>query len=93
MTPLQDETLLVTLATAAAAGHQSSTCGVFKDLSDTLVGSGRALKVLVAANLLANLLTLVALVIANSSVSSSLTSSGETGFWLVFRNSSMVFWS
>jgi hypothetical protein len=45
-------------ALAAAAGQESSAGCVLKHLADTLVGLGRALEVLVGANLLADLLTL-----------------------------------
>lgn len=38
--------------------HERGTSGRLEDLTDTLVCTGRALKVLVSANLLADLLTL-----------------------------------
>lgn len=77
-------------ALAAAAGEKSGACGVLKDLADTLVGPGRALEVLVGANLLADLLTLLfdgQLMVASPCVMSERTSSGETGFWLVLPSS------
>jgi len=37
--PLQDEALLVA-ALAAAAGEESSACGVLEDFADALVGPG-----------------------------------------------------
>lgn len=49
---------LVLLAAAPAAGKQSSAGSVLEHLADTLVRLGRALEVLVGANLLADLLTL-----------------------------------
>lgn len=55
--PLQNKTLLVALA-ALAAGQQGSPSGVLKHLTDTLVGLGRALEVLVGRDLLTDLLTL-----------------------------------
>lgn len=55
---LQDQALLAARL-GLFARHESSAGGVLKDLADTLAGSGRALKVLVSANLLADLLTLL----------------------------------
>lgn len=55
--PLQDQALLVA-ALAAAAREESGARGVLENLTDTLVGPGRALEVLVGTNLLADLLTL-----------------------------------
>jgi hypothetical protein len=46
------------LAVSGAAGEQSGAGGVLEDLADTLVCLGRAFEVLVAANLLADLLAL-----------------------------------
>jgi hypothetical protein len=62
-------------ALAGAAGQKSSAGGVLKHLADTLVGLGRALKVLVGTNLLANFLTLL----SNQTVSLSMTSSARSG--------------
>jgi hypothetical protein len=57
---LEDHALLGLLAPrATAARHESGTGGVLEDLTDALVRLGGALKVLVGANLLANLLTLL----------------------------------
>jgi hypothetical protein len=49
---------LVLLAAAPGAGQQGSASGVLEHLADTLVCLGRALEVLVGADLLADLLTL-----------------------------------
>jgi hypothetical protein len=53
---LQNAALLVLLA--AVAGQESSTGSMLEHLTNALVGLGRALKVLVGTDLLANLLTL-----------------------------------
>lgn len=45
-------------AAATLARQESSAGGVLEHLADTLIGLGRALEVLVGANLLADLLTL-----------------------------------
>lgn len=76
---------------------------MLKHLADALVGPGRALEVLVGADLLADFLTLersVSVCASSRPVSSNAclagkghskhTSSGETGFWLVFLSSSIV---
>lgn len=55
---LQDKALVLLAAAATLARQESSTGGVLEHLADTLVGLGRALEVLVGANLLADLLTL-----------------------------------
>jgi len=55
MVALQDNALLLA---RALLGQKSSTCCVFEDLTNTLVGLCRTLKILVCTNLLANLLTL-----------------------------------
>lgn len=54
--PLQDQALV--LLAAAFPLQQRGASGVLKHLPDALVGLGRALEVLVCANLLADLLTL-----------------------------------
>ena len=54
-TSLQDSALLLALA---RLGQKSSAGGCFEDLTDTLVGTSRALEVLVGADLLADFLTL-----------------------------------
>lgn len=46
------------LLAAAFPLQKRSTCGMLENLSDALVGLGRALEILVGANLLADLLTL-----------------------------------
>jgi hypothetical protein len=58
---LEDHALLRLPALSAATGarHESGACGMLENLTDTLVGLGGALKVLVGADLLANLLTLL----------------------------------
>lgn len=58
---LQNQALLLAalLATAGSSLEQSRTGSGLKDLADTLVGTGRALKVLVGTDLLADLLTLL----------------------------------
>jgi hypothetical protein len=57
---LQDHALCLLLAPGAtAARHESGTGGVLEDLTNALVRLGGALKVLVGADLLANLLTLL----------------------------------
>lgn len=53
-----EQVALVLLAAAPGAGQQSSASGVLEHLADTLVRLGRALEVLVGADLLADLLTL-----------------------------------
>lgn len=60
MIRLQDHALclLPVLSAATGARHESGACGVLEHLTDTLVGLGGALEVLVGADLLANLLTL-----------------------------------
>lgn len=60
-TRLQNKALLVA-ALAGGARHESSAGGMLKDLADTLAGSGRALQVLVRADLLGNSLSLRACV-------------------------------
>lgn len=58
---LQNEALLLaaaTLTTVGAGLEQSRAGGGLEDLTDTLVGTGRALEVLVGTDLLADLLTL-----------------------------------
>ena len=55
-TSLQDGALLLALV---SLGQEGSPGGSLEDLTDTLVGSCRALEVLVGTDLLANLLTLV----------------------------------
>lgn len=55
-----EQVALVLLAAASAARQKGGTSGVLKDLTDSLVRLGRALEVLVGADLLANLLTLYA---------------------------------
>jgi hypothetical protein len=111
MVRLENQALLVALASAASR-EESSASSVLEHLTNALVGLGRALEVLVGANLLTNLLTLFKQVShlrhwymppghADSRRQGSvvlvgagkLTSSGDTGFWLVLRSSSMVFWS
>jgi hypothetical protein len=57
MITLQDHALLVA-ALSAAAREESSAGSVLKHLANTLVGLGRALEVLVGADLLTDLLTL-----------------------------------
>lgn len=54
---LEDQALGVLLR--ARAREQGSTSGVLENLPDTLIGLGRTLEVLVGANLLANVLTLL----------------------------------
>lgn len=54
MVGLQDNALLLLLL----LGQESGTCGVFENLSDTLVGLCGTLKVFVGTDLLANFLTL-----------------------------------
>jgi hypothetical protein len=56
--PLQHQALLLAGLGARLARQQSSAGGVLKHLTNTLVGLGGALQVLVGANLLANLLAL-----------------------------------
>jgi hypothetical protein len=51
---LQDNALLLLLL----LGQERGACGVFENLTDTLICLGRTLEVLVGTNLLANLLTL-----------------------------------
>lgn len=53
---LQDQTLL---ALSALAGQQSGASGGLKDLTDAVVGLGRAFEVFVGTDLLANFLTLL----------------------------------
>lgn len=55
MGPLQDQALL---AFTALSCQQSGTGGTFEDFADSLVGLGRALKVFVGSDLLADFLTL-----------------------------------
>jgi hypothetical protein len=57
---LENQANLARLAASLALDglQESSTSGSLEDFTDTLVGAGRALKVLVGTNLLANLLTL-----------------------------------
>jgi hypothetical protein len=52
---LQDNALLLLLL----LGQESGACGVFENLTDTLICLCGTLKILVGANLLANLLTLL----------------------------------
>jgi hypothetical protein len=58
---LENQATLARLAASLALGglQESSTSGSLEDFADTLVGAGRALEVLVGANLLADFLTLV----------------------------------
>lgn len=55
-TSLQDGALLLALV---SLGQESGPGGGLEDLTDTLVGSCRALEVLVGTDLLANLLALM----------------------------------
>lgn len=57
---LENQATLARLAASLALDglQESSTSGSLEDFADTLVGAGRALEVLVGANLLANFLTL-----------------------------------
>lgn len=52
---------------AATAREQSSAGGMLENLTDTLVGLGRALEVLVSGNLLTNLLALSQVLVMNVS--------------------------
>lgn len=56
---LQNRALALLAGLALADLQEGSTSSGLKDLTDTLVGTSRALKVLVSTNLLANLLTLL----------------------------------
>lgn len=56
--PLQDAALATALRLLSAARHEGGTGGVLEDLTDTLVGAGRAFEVLVGADLLTDLFTL-----------------------------------
>jgi hypothetical protein len=56
---LQDGALALLAGLALADLQEGSTSSGLEDLTDTLVGTGRALKVLVSTNLLADLLTLL----------------------------------
>lgn len=58
---LENQATLARLAASLALSglQESSTSGSLEDFADTLVGAGRALEVLVGANLLADFLTLV----------------------------------
>ena len=58
VSPLQDAALATALLRLSAARHEGGTGGVLEDLTDTLVGAGRAFEVLVGADLLTDLLTL-----------------------------------
>jgi hypothetical protein len=62
---LQDNALLLLLL----LGQESGACGVFENLTDTLICLCGTLKILVGANLLANLLTLWFTVSHNSTSS------------------------
>ena len=91
-TRLQNKALLVA-ALAGGARHESSAGGMLKNLADTLAGSGRALQVLVRADLLGNSLSLrgcVSFIDAVSWARMTLTSEEDTGFWLVALKASMV---
>jgi hypothetical protein len=57
---LENQATLARLAASLALSglQESSTSGSLEDFADTLVGAGRALEVLVGANLLADFLTL-----------------------------------
>lgn len=57
--PLQNRALALLASSLAAAREKGSASGVLEHLADTLVGLGRALKVLVGTDLLANVLTLL----------------------------------
>lgn len=80
-TSLQDGALLLALV---GLGQEGSPGSRLKDLTNALVGTGRALEVLVGTNLLANLLTLgkSQRPIQSQLVSApnGLTCSGVTGF-------------
>lgn len=58
VSPLQDAALATALLRLSAARHEGGTGSVLEDLTDTLVGAGRAFEVLVGADLLTDLLTL-----------------------------------
>lgn len=92
------------LLATALLGKERGASSVLKHLTDTLVGLCRTLEVLVGADLLADLLTLLVLldfvltftarIASKARPTSSLhTCSGVTGFWEVLWSSSMVFWS
>lgn len=53
---LEDEALLLL---GLVARQEGSSCSMLEHLTDTLVGLGRALEVLVGTNLLLNLLTIL----------------------------------
>lgn len=57
---LENQAALTRLAASLALNglQESSTSGSLEDFTDTLVGTGRALKVLVGTDLLADFLTL-----------------------------------
>lgn len=90
---LQNQALLLAtlLTTAGTSLEQSRTGSGLEDLTDTLVGAGRALKVLVGTDLLADLLTLFGNVLAICLIVTDAekryvmrhTCSGLTGFWEV----------
>ena len=90
---LQNQALLLAtlLTTAGSSLEQSRTGSGLEDLTDTLVGAGRALKVLVGTDLLADLLTLFGNVLAICLIVTDAekgyvmrhTCSGLTGFWEV----------
>lgn len=65
MVALQDNALLLLLL----LGQERGACGVFENLTDTLICLCGTLKVLVGANLLANLLALYIIVSHNSNPS------------------------
>ena len=98
---LQDEALVL-LATALLRKERGAG-GVLEYLTDTLVSLCRTLEVLVGADLLADLLSLLFVLAADFFVDArfascvafswSRTCSGVTGFWEVLWSSSMVFWS
>jgi hypothetical protein len=55
---LQNHALRLLTALTLDSLEEGSSGGSFEDFTDTLVGAGRALQVLVGANLLADFLTL-----------------------------------
>ena len=65
MVALQNNALLLLLL----LGQESGACGVFENLTDTLIRLCGTLKVLVGANLLADFLTLYIVVSHNSNPS------------------------